>query len=286
MPMRRLALLLCLSALIAGAAPVRADPQWLTLPPTPTLPKPESSGQAPVDGVMIWYAVFGRGEPVILLHGGLANSNYWGNQVPALAKRYRVIVMDSRGHGRSTRNDQAYSYDLMADDVLGLMDFLKIPKAAIVGWSDGAILGLDIALRHPERLTGVFAFAANSDPGGIQDIRRNPVFNAYIARAEKEYAALSPTPTEFKAFFKQIETMWLTQPRWTAKQLQRITVPVWIVDADHDEAIKRDNTEFMAESILGAGLLIQPEVSHFSFLQDPKQFTSDVLHFLEHAEAR
>jgi len=286
MPMRRLALLLCLSALVAGAAPVRADPQWLTLPPTPTLPKPESSGQAPVDGVMIWYAVFGRGEPVILLHGGLANSNYWGNQVPPLAKRYRVIVMDSRGHGRSTRNDQPYGYDLMADDVLGLMDFLKIPKAAIVGWSDGAILGLDIALRHPERLTGVFAFAANSDPGGIQDIRRNPVFNAYIARTEKEYAALSPTPTEYKAFFEQIEKMWLTQPRWTGKQLQRITVPVWIVDADHDEAIKRDNTEFMAESIPRAGLLIQPEVSHFSFLQDPKQFTSDVLHFLEHAGVR
>jgi pimeloyl-ACP methyl ester carboxylesterase len=284
--MRRLALLLCLSALVAGAAPVRADPQWLTLPPTPMLPKPETSGQAPVDGVMIWYAVFGRGEPVILLHGGLANSNYWGNQVPALAKRYRVIVMDSRGHGRSTRNDQPYGYDLMADDVLGLMDFLKIPKAAIVGWSDGAILGLDIALRHPERLTGVFAFAANSDPGGIQDIRRNPVFNAYIARAEKEYAALSPTPTEFNAFFKQIEKMWLTQPRWTGKQLQRITVPVWIVDADHDEAIKRDNTEFIAESIPRAGLLIQPEVSHFSFLQDPKQFTSDVLHFLEHAGVR
>jgi len=226
MSMRRLALLLCLSAFVAGAAPVRADPQWLTLPPTPTLPKPESSGQAPVNGVMIWYAVFGRGEPVILLHGGLANSNYWGNQVPALAKRYRVIVMDSRGHGRSTRNAEPYGYDLMADDVLGLMDFLKIPKAAIVGWSDGAILGLDIALRHPERLTKLFAFAANSDPSGVADIGQSPVFNAYIARAEKEYAALSPTPTDYKAFLEQIEKMWATQPNWTEEQLHGIAVPV------------------------------------------------------------
>jgi len=283
---RRLALLLCWLPLVAGSAPARADPQWLTLPPTPTLPKPERSGHAPVNGVKIWYAVFGRGEPVILLHGGLANSNYWGHQVPALAKRYRVIVMDSRGHGRSTRNAEPYGYDLMADDVIGLMDFFKIRKAAIVGWSDGAILGLDIALRHPERLTKLFAFAANSDPSGVADIGQSPVFNAYIARAEKEYAALSPTPTDYKAFLEQIEKMWATQPNWTEEQLHGIAVPVWIVDADHDEAIKRENTEFMAQAIPGAGLLIQPEVSHFSFLQDPQLFTSDVLHFLERAEAR
>ena len=282
MPMRRrLALLLCLVALVAISAPVRADPQWLTLPPTPALPKAERSGLAPVNGIKIWYAVFGAGEPVILLHGGLANANYWGHQVPALAKRYRVIVMDSRGHGRSTRNAEPYGYDLMADDVVGLMDFLKVHKAAIVGWSDGAILGLDIALRHPDRLTKLFSFAANSDPSGVADIDQSPVFNAFIARAEKEYAALSPTPKDYKAFLEQIEKMWATQPNWTAEQLHGITVPVWIVDADHDEAIKRENTEFMARSIPGAGLLIQPEVSHFSFLQDPQQFTGDILHFLE-----
>jgi pimeloyl-ACP methyl ester carboxylesterase len=132
----------------------------------------------------------------------------------------------------------------------------------------------------------LFAFAANSDPSGVADIAQSPVFNAYIARAEKEYAALSPTPSDYKAFLEQIEKMRATQPNWTAEQLHAIAVPVWIVDADHDEAIKRENTEFMATSIPGAGLLIQPEVSHFSFLQDPRQFTGDVLHFLEHAEAR
>jgi pimeloyl-ACP methyl ester carboxylesterase len=80
--------------------------------------------------------------------------------------------------------------------------------------------------------------------------------------------------------------MWETQPNFSAEQLHGITVPVWIVDADHDEAIKRENTEFMANTIPNAGLLIQPWVSHFSFLQDPPQFTNDVLHFLEHAKER
>jgi pimeloyl-ACP methyl ester carboxylesterase len=206
--------------------------------------------------------------------------------VRALQKQYRVIVMDSRGHGRSTRNEEPYGYDLMASDVVALMDFLKVPKAAIVGWSDGAILGLDIAMKHPERVSKLFAFAANSDPSGVADIAQSPVFNAFIARAEQEYQTLSPTPREYQAFLAQITKMWETQPNWTAADLKRIAVPVWIVDADHDEAIKRENTLFMAAQIPNAGLLLQPEVSHFSFIQDPGQFTSDVLHFLQHVTGR
>jgi len=288
MRMHRFASLLIAIVLASPAA--RAEPQWLTLPPTPSLPKAGQSGYAAVNGVKIWYATFGpssaRGEPVILLHGGLANANYWGNQVRALQAHYRVIVMDSRGHGRSTRNAEPYGYDLMAGDVVALMDFLKIPKAAIVGWSDGAILGLDIAMTHPERVSKLFAFAANSDPSGVADIANSPVFNAFIARAEKEYEKLSPTPAEYKAFLAQITKMWETQPNWTADDLKRIAVPTWIVDADHDEAIKRENTEFMAANIPDAGLLLQPEVSHFSFIQDPDQFTADVLHFLQHVKGR
>ena len=136
--------------LVATAA--NAAPQWMTLPPTPTLPKADASGYAPVNGISIWYANSAQGEPVLFVHGGLANANYWGNQVRALtAAHYRVIVMDSRGHGRSTRNAQPYGYDLMSDDVIGLLDYLKIRKVALIGWSDGAIIGLDIAMHHPER---------------------------------------------------------------------------------------------------------------------------------------
>ena len=102
--------LLCAAALLAVVAPVfAAEPLWLQLPPTPHLPKPAAEGFAPVNGIKLHYESFGRGEPVILLHGGLANVNYWGNQVPELAKHYRVIVMDSRGHGRSTRDAQLYT---------------------------------------------------------------------------------------------------------------------------------------------------------------------------------
>jgi hypothetical protein len=102
--MRRFTVVFVFSFLVFAAV-ARAEPQWLTLPPTPSLPAPVKSGYATVNGIKIWYAEFGRGTSVILLHGGLANSNYWGKLVPALAPHYRVIIMDSRGHGRSWKRN-------------------------------------------------------------------------------------------------------------------------------------------------------------------------------------
>ena len=284
--MHRSFFLAALFGVLGIAETARAEPLWLTLPPTPSLPEAARSGTAPVNGISIWYAVFGQGEPVILLHGGLANANYWGNQIPVLAEHYRVIVIDSRGHGRSTRDGQPFGYHLMASDVLALMDFLAIPKAAIVGWSDGANLGLDIALYHPERVTKLFAFAGNSDPSGVKDISQSPVFNAFIARAEKEYEQLSATPGQFKSFLEEITKMWATQPNFTAEQLQAITVPIWIADGDHDEAIVPEKTVLMAKEIPGARLLFQLDVSHFSFLQNPQMFNRDVLRFLSEAKGQ
>jgi pimeloyl-ACP methyl ester carboxylesterase len=217
---------------------------------------------------------------VILLHGGLGNSNYWGLQIPALAPHFEVIVVDSRGHGRSTRADAPFTYHLMASDVLALMDALRIRKAALVGWSDGAIIGLDIAINHPERLTKLFAFAANSDTSGVKEIGKNSVFNAYLRRSQEEYQKLSPTPAEFSAFHEQLKKMWETEPHFSDDQLRSMKVPTWIVDGDHDELIKRQDTDHMSTLIPGAGEFIMPRVSHFAFLQDPEQFNKALLHFL------
>ena len=268
--------ILALSALRASATE-----RWEMLPPTPALIQSERSGQADANGISIHYAVYGQGSPVILLHGGLANADYWGNQIKALAPHYMVIVMDSRGHGRTTRDSRPYGYDLMADDVVALTDVLKVPKADIVGWSDGAILGLDLAMRHPDRVGKVFAFAANTVTSGVKDdVEKNPTFTAFIERAGHEYQAYSATPKEYEAFVAQISKMWASQPNWTDAQLKAITAPVLVADGDHDEAIKREHTEYIAATIPGAGLLILPNTSHFAFLQDPELFNFAVLHFL------
>ena len=277
--MRRM--MLALFMLLSATVIARADDPWMTLPPTPTLPRATSAGLAPINGANIWYATFGAGEPILMLHGGLANADYWGLQVRSLARRYRVIVMDSRGHGRSSHDDKPFGYQLMADDALGLLDRLGVSRVSLVGWSDGAIIGLDIAMRHPERLNRLFAFAANYNPSGVADIASSPVFTTYMERAGKEYEKLSPTPKGYGDFRASIEKMWDTQPNYTPEQLRAIHTPTWIVDGDHDEAIKRPHTEEMAALIPGAGLLIQPRVSHFSFLQDTGRFNADLASFMK-----
>jgi pimeloyl-ACP methyl ester carboxylesterase len=266
----------------ARCAPTADTPKWATLPAAAALPSPTASGRVAHDGAEIWYAVYGAGAPVILLHGGLASSEYWGDQVPALtAAGYRVIVIDSRGHGRSSRDDRPYTYELMASDVVAVMDSLKIGRAAVVGWSDGAIIGLILALKDPDRLTRVFAFAANMDPSGVTpDTGASPIFSRYEAEAARAYARLSPTPGGFDDFSRAISRMWATEPNYTAADLARISAPVAIVDGDHDEAIRRDHTEYLARSIPGAKLVILPGVSHFAMLQDPGQFNAALLGFL------
>ncbi|MGB6089519.1 MAG: alpha/beta fold hydrolase, partial [Candidatus Binataceae bacterium] len=102
--MRPFFIALLILAALAVAQSAGAQYPWMRLPPTPILPTPEAAGIASVNGIHLWYAEFGHGAPVILVHGGLANSDYWGLQVPVLAAHYHVIVLDSRGHGRSTRS--------------------------------------------------------------------------------------------------------------------------------------------------------------------------------------
>jgi pimeloyl-ACP methyl ester carboxylesterase len=274
---------LLLSALPRVALPASAPGEpWQALPPTPALPSALRSGYASVNGIRMFYAVFGQGSPVLLLHGGLGNSNYWGDVIPILVRNhFKVIVADSRGHGRSTRSAQAYKYELMASDVLALLDYLKLTKVDLVGWSDGGIIGLVLAMQHPERLRRVFAYAANSDPSGVRpDIDNSSIFTSYIQRTRKEYGELSPTPGDYETFLAQIQAMWAQQPNFAPAQLQRITVPTAIADGAHDEAIKREHTEYLARTIPGATLIILPDVSHFGMLQNPQEFSTAVIHFL------
>lgn len=270
------------AVVLAGAAPVHSAEVWQTLPPPAALPARAASGYVVHDGARIWYASFGAGAPVILLHGGLSNGEAWGNQVPALVRAgRRVILIDSRGHGRSSRDERPFTYELMASDVVAVMDALRIPRAAVVGWSDGGIIGLVMALKTPERLTRVFAFGANMDPSGnIPNVDAVPNFARYEALAAADYRRLSPTPDGFTAFAQAVSRMWDAEPHYTAADLARIHTPVAIVDGDHDEAIKREHTEYLARAIPGAKLIILPGASHFAMWQTPAAFNAAMSGFL------
>jgi pimeloyl-ACP methyl ester carboxylesterase len=269
----------------AAAFAVHAAQVWETLPPMPRLPPGTVGRHLEIQGARIWYAEWGKKSsrpPVLLLHGGFGNSNYFGHLIPVLvAHGYRVIAMDSRGHGRSTRDDAPMSYHLMAGDVIGLLDHLGVPRVYLVGWSDGGCTGFDLALNHPDRLAGLFAFGANADVSGDREgFDKTPVFAAYLKRTPEEYRKLSPTPGRWGEFSAAVGKMWDTLPAFTAAELRSIKVPTVIADGEYDEAIKQSHDRYMADTIPEARLEILPNVSHFAMLQNPAEFNAAVLDFL------
>jgi len=245
------------------------------------LPATDDHGVVDHDGARVWYATYGSGTPVILLHGGLGHSGNWGYQVPALMDAgYRAVVIDTRGHGRSTRDERPFTYQLLASDVLAVMDHLGLERAALVGWSDGACTALILSDTAPGRVAGVFFFACNMDPSGTKAFELTPVVDRCFSRHVKDYAQRSPTPDQFEAFAEAVGLMQRTQPNYSAGDLAKIQVPVTVVQAERDEFIKREHAEYLSRTIPGASLVILPEVSHFAPLQRPDQFNQVVLDFL------
>ncbi|MFM0546876.1 alpha/beta fold hydrolase [Paraburkholderia strydomiana] len=248
----------------------------------PPLPASNESGWVEHEGARIWYASHGNGTAVILLHGGLGHSGNWGYQVPALlAAGHRVVVIDSRGHGRSTRDARPYKYELMASDVLAVMDALALERAAIVGWSDGACVAMVLGMVAPQRVAGVFFFGCNMDPSGTKEFVATPVIDRCFSRHRQDYARLSATPDEFDAFVAAVSDMMKTEPNYFADDLARIRVPVVIAQSEHDEFIKREHAEYLAGAIPGAELNVLPGVSHFAPLQRPALFNKAMIAFVE-----
>ena len=272
---------LCLLALASAAAASQPIPPF---PTPPVLPRPVHSGYVAVDGVKLWYGEFGAGPPVVLIEGGLDTTDDWGYLAPDLAAHgYRVIVFDSRCQGRSTCDPAPIGYRLMARDTVALMSALHIARAAIVGYSDGGIIGLEMAIHYPQRLVSLFAYGANSSPGAIapepQTAAEKQVANASVAWSERVYRQSSPTPHGFSAVAHRIVRMWKTQPHLSATRLRRIRAPVWIVDGDRD-MIERSDSDFMARTIPRGSELILPFASHYALWQYPGFFDAAVLEFL------
>ena len=245
------------------------------------LPSADEQGYVEHDGARIWYAAYGSGAPVILLHGGLGHSGNWGYQVPALIDSgYQAVVIDSRGHGRSTRDDRPYSYELMASDVLAVMDTLRVEKPALVGWSDGACTALVLASQAPDRVAGVFYFACNMDPSGTKEVEFTPALKRCFNRHVKDYQQLSVTPDRFDQFSEAVGLMQKTQPNYSEEDLRQILVPVVIAHSEFDEFIKQEHAEYLARTIPRSEFVFLPGVSHFAPLQRPELFNAALLAFL------
>ncbi|MGH8224703.1 MAG: alpha/beta fold hydrolase [Gammaproteobacteria bacterium] len=267
-----------------GDAKTTTLPLWRTLPEVPPLPAADRSGYATMNGARLYYAVFNQdgGDPVILIHGGFGSSEDWGFEVPLLDKTHEVIVVDCRGRGRSTLGGQPLSYALMTSDILGLMDYLKVGKASIVGASDGGIIGLLIAIHHPGRLNKLFAWGANFSRSAYSDDLPDPgTGKRYMARAKATYERLSPTPGDFPKLLAAIGKLSTAEPEIPPAELTMIPAPTVIADGEYEQFITRAHTEKLARLIPDARLIIIPDVSHGGPTQDPAAFHRAVVSLLD-----
>ena len=269
--------------LLTATSPAPASDGWRTLTPPQPMPAPESTGKVDVNGASIFHAVYGSNneEAVLLLHGGLGAGEDFGGQIPAIAKDYKVIAIDSRGHGRSTDDDQPYGYHLMASDVIGVMDSLGISQAAVVGWSDGGNIGLDLAINNPDRLTKLFALGANYHVSGVRpSVFNDALVHAYVGHADGQYVRISPTPDAFKAFSGKVFKMWESEPAFSEDQLAGIITPTVIAAGVYEEAIDEAHTKELADLIPGARLLLIDNASHFAHWQQVEAVNKAILEFL------
>jgi pimeloyl-ACP methyl ester carboxylesterase len=264
-------------------------PLWKTLPEVPALPAADERGLAAVNDVRLYYEIFNkRGKKtVVLLHGGFGSSEVWGFEVPLLMKTHRVIVVDSRGHGRSTRSDQPFTYDLMASDVLKLLDQLNVRKTSIVGWSDGGIMGLILAMRHPKRVDRLFTFGANYNRSGYRNEVPDSGSSAeFMKRAEDDYRRLSPTPEDFAGLKKALGKMYDKEPDLKPIELRSIRIPTVIAYGQYEQFIKPEQFKELANLIPNAKLVMIPNVAHSGPLQDPVKFHQAVAGFLKGGKAK
>ncbi len=275
--------LACIAVGILACSPVAAAPHPRQPPASSDGTKDPKGAYVRTKGARIWYASIGDGPPVVLLHGGLASSRSWDAQVPALlASGHRVILIDSRGHGRSTLGPLPLRYELLAEDVLAVLDHLHLARPALIGWSDGAIVALLVAMRAPDRLGAVYAFGANMDKASVRPNAGDaPILATVAPRLVADHAARSPDPGGFGRLQQAVRAMQAGQEDIGPDRLRLIRTPVTIAGSADDEFILPAHFRALAGAIPSARLELFPAAGHFLPWQDPALFNRSLLTFLD-----
>jgi pimeloyl-ACP methyl ester carboxylesterase len=236
---------------------------WLALPLAAVLLcagcslLPWGSRHAVVNGTRIAYRVHGHGPKLLLLHGGGSQSLALARQILDFGKHYTVIAPDQRGHGGTQDDGDTLSYHRMAEDMVALLDVLHAGRVNVMGWSDGAIVGLDLAIHHPGRVRKLVLFGANFTPQGV-----DPAVLASLQRAwVEDSTARAADVTEPLPFDARLRRLWLTQPHYTPAQLRSIECPTLVAVGDHDLP-RLEHTLELARTIPGAQLCIIPGATH------------------------
>lgn len=238
----------------------------------------DSTGKyARANGINIYYEVYGQGEPLLLLHGNSSSISLFEKQIPELSKHYKVIAVDTRGQGKSSDDGRLYTYDLFADDMNALLDYLHLDSVNILGWSDGGNTGLIMALKYPAKVKKLVTMGANI-------FIDNTVVAKWVFKTLNKEKKVLENDTLYDSRNRlRLINLLLTEPKHSFTELKTIKCPVLIIAGEKD-VIKEGHTKQIAAAITTSTLFIAPKETHYFPSENPALFNKTVLDFLKKAD--
>ncbi|MHC0444309.1 alpha/beta fold hydrolase [Flavobacterium sp. 3-218] len=229
-----------------------------------------------LNGAKIYYEEYGKGEPLLLIHGNNGSIESMGNQIDYFKTKYRVIIADNRGQGKSELKTDSLTYTQITKDWEGLVNHLKLDSISIVGWSDGGIVALQMGISGKTKIKKMVAMGANLRPNGVNSWAINDVSKT---REMLESKIKAKDTSENWDLGKQLAGLLLNQPNIPAKDLSKIKAKVLVIAGDRD-IIRNEHTIEIFENIPKAQLCIMPGETHFAPASNPELFNAIVNKFL------
>lgn len=284
----------CRVRFVVLAVAVVATAGGLVLSATPSAlyaqvgPPDGASGYVSVGGARLFYQVRGAGPWLLLLHGGLSSSAEFDAIIPELARQYRVLAIDRRGHGRSSDSAAPFAYATMAAEVKAVADALGVPSAAVLGFSDGGVVALHLAGAHPAFVTRLVAIGAHASLDGltpeVRDLMKEQMTAETLAKTapgvEQGYRARSPNPDTFATFLAKSQAMWRHDPHVAFADLARIQAPTLVLAGERD-SVRLDHVMDIRRQLKNGSLCILPGATHTVLFQQPHVVLPIILEFLK-----
>ncbi len=252
---------------------------WKTSTPTQV-----ETGNIDYQGAKIHYVSYGQGDPVLLLHGGLSNRLSWFSQIPWLvASGRRVILIDTRGHGYSTKGHSKLSYQIFAEDTLQVLDRLGIQRTDVVGWSDGGIIALLLGLESPQRIAKIVAISANFHPSGVILEAESPqsVSNTGFLKSIRDWfrGVWSGAGEQHPSLEAEIIELWRTEPQLEHSDLHAITSPTLVVVGEND-IIDLNHSNELARMLANGRIEVIPGAGHAAPVTHAQEINQLIASFL------
>lgn len=234
---------------------------------------PMSGRYYKIRGFKMYVEEYGKGKPLLMIHGNGGSIKAFKKNIPYFAKAYRVIVADSRAQGKSVDSGDSLTFDMMADDEAALLEKMNIDSTYVIGFSDGGIVSLVLAIRHPEKVIKLAATGADICPDSTAKAMM-PFFWDGEKKAYNEFVSKSVLTPEEKNSFKLLKLDWCN-PDIKLAQMQSIKCPALIIGGDHD-IIKVEHTVQIYKEIPNAYLWILPDSGHGTLIEHSGEFNCKV----------